>query len=84
MPQRFASPSALARRRIQEKFAGVFRKDGNYSLVLRLRHNVIKTGLRKIIISYSCISFDDISLKVACARSACMRVGARVLARGRG
>lgn len=51
--------------RVQEEFAPRLRKDGNYSLVLRLRHNVIKTGLRKIIISYSRISFADIALKVA-------------------
>jgi len=33
-------------------------------LILRLRHNVIKTGLRKINLSYSRISLADISAKL--------------------
>ena len=31
----------------------------------RLRHNVIKTGLRKLSISYSRISFQDICVKLS-------------------
>ena len=34
------------------------------SFIQRLRHNVIKTGLRKINTSYSRISFDDICAKL--------------------
>jgi 26S proteasome regulatory subunit N3 len=34
------------------------------SLIKRLRHNVIKTGLRSINLSYSAISLDDIAEKV--------------------
>merc|ERR1719379_2393316 len=34
------------------------------SLIKRLRHNVIKTGLRAINVSYSAISLDDIAAKV--------------------
>jgi 26S proteasome regulatory subunit N3 len=34
------------------------------SLIKRLRHNVIKTGLRAINVSYSAISLDDIADKV--------------------
>lgn len=40
-----------------------FIKDQTYSLIMRLRHNVIKAGLRAITVSYSRISVQDI-----CAR----------------
>jgi 26S proteasome regulatory subunit N3 len=34
------------------------------TLILRLRHNVIKTGIRRISVSYSRISLRDICLKL--------------------
>ena len=40
------------------------RADGTFTLLSRLRHNVIKTGLRKISTSYSRISFADIAAKL--------------------
>lgn len=42
-----------------------FKADNTYTLILRLRHNVIKTGLRKISTSYSRILFTDICQKLA-------------------
>lgn len=42
----------------------VFRTDKNMSLVRRLGHNVLKTGLKKISMSYSRISFKDIAEKL--------------------
>ena len=39
-----------------------FRSDGTYTLILRLRQNVIKTGVRLLALSYSRISLRDISL----------------------
>lgn len=42
----------------------LFREDKTFSLIQRLRHNVIKTGLRKINVSYSRISFADICTKL--------------------
>jgi len=42
----------------------VFKKDNTYLLVQRLRHNVIKTGLKMISFSYSSISFQDICKKL--------------------
>jgi len=42
----------------------VFKKDNTFLLVQRLRHNVIKTGLKKISFSYSSISFQDICKKL--------------------
>lgn len=44
--------------------AAVFRRDKNYTLVQRLGHNVIKTGLRKISVSYSRISLADVAEKL--------------------
>lgn len=41
-----------------------FIKDGNYTLIQRLRHVVIKIGLRKINLSYSRISLKDITEKL--------------------
>jgi 26S proteasome regulatory subunit N3 len=41
-----------------------FHLDGTYSLILRLRHNVIKTALRMISLAYSRISLKDICLKL--------------------
>ncbi|CAG8461882.1 8713_t:CDS:10 [Funneliformis caledonium] len=46
------------------KYGDVFRKDKNFTLILRLRHNVIKTGIRMISLSYSRISLRDICLKL--------------------
>lgn len=41
-----------------------FQQDKNLTLVYRLGHNVIKTGLRKISLSYSRISLADVALKL--------------------
>lgn len=41
-----------------------FVKDRIYTLINRLRHNVIKTGLRKINLSYSRISVQDVCQKL--------------------
>jgi len=45
-------------------FGNEFRADKTYTLIQRLRSNVIKTGLRKINVSYSRISFADICAKL--------------------
>ena len=42
----------------------VFRKDGTYTLILRLRQNVIKTGIRMLSLSYSRISLRDICTRL--------------------
>ena len=42
----------------------VFRRDGTYTLVLRLRQNVIKTGIRMMSLSYARISLRDICIKL--------------------
>ena len=42
----------------------LFRKDGTYTLILRLRQNVIKTGIRMMSLSYAKISLRDICMKL--------------------
>ena len=44
--------------------SATFKADKNYTLVRRLGHNVLKTGLRKISISYSRISLADVATKL--------------------
>ncbi|KAJ0085972.1 hypothetical protein Patl1_09490 [Pistacia atlantica] len=49
---------------VAEKFAGTFKADRTHNLIVRLRHNVIRTGLRNISISYSRISLADVAKKL--------------------
>ena len=49
---------------VMETYKESFRADENLSLVERLGHNVLKTGLRKISISYSRISLQDLAAKL--------------------
>ena len=48
-----------------ETYGENFKRDKTYTLILRLRHNVIKTGIRRISLSYSRISLADISAQLA-------------------
>ncbi|KAJ9649021.1 26S proteasome non-ATPase regulatory subunit [Coniosporium apollinis] len=41
-----------------------FHQDGTYTLILRLRQNVIKTGIRMLSLSYSRISLRDICIRL--------------------
>ena len=47
-----------------QKYNSSFRKDATYTLVLRLRQNVIKTGIRMMSLSYARISLRDICLRL--------------------
>merc|ERR1712166_1278869 len=47
-----------------ESHKALFQKDKTLTLINRLRHNVIKTGLRSINLSYSRISLQDICAKL--------------------
>lgn len=49
---------------VLNQFKAQFVKDKNYALVQRLIQTVIKTGLKKINLSYSRISFADIAAKL--------------------
>ena len=46
------------------EFGNNFHEDGTFNLVQRIRHVVIKAGLRKINLSYSRISIKDITEKL--------------------
>lgn len=50
--------------KVVQNHASTFRKDGTYTLILRLRQNVIKTGIRMMSLSYSRISLRDICLRL--------------------
>ncbi|GAB1296782.1 26S proteasome non-ATPase regulatory subunit 3 [Apodemus speciosus] len=49
---------------VLDQFGEKFQTDGTYTLIIRLRHNVIKTGVRMISLSYSRISLADIAQKL--------------------
>lgn len=49
---------------VLENYGAKFQSEGTYSLIVRLRHNVIKTGVRMISLSYSRIFLADISQKL--------------------
>lgn len=49
---------------VVQKHNAVFRHDGTYTLILRLRQNVIKTGIRMMSLSYARISLRDICYKL--------------------
>eukprot|EP01114_Cavostelium_apophysatum_P001766 TRINITY_DN1153_c0_g1_i2.p1 TRINITY_DN1153_c0_g1~~TRINITY_DN1153_c0_g1_i2.p1 ORF type:complete len:427 (-),score=88.81 TRINITY_DN1153_c0_g1_i2:342-1622(-) len=49
---------------VVKSFESVFQADKTLTLIQRLRHNVIKAGLRKINLSYSRISFADVCSKL--------------------
>lgn len=49
---------------VVEKFKEKFQAEKTYTLIIRLRHSVIKTAIRMISLSYSKISLQDISSKL--------------------
>ncbi|KAM0942449.1 putative proteasome component (PCI) domain, 26S proteasome regulatory subunit [Dioscorea sansibarensis] len=49
---------------VAEKFSSTFSSDRTHNLIVRLRHNVIRTGLRNISIAYSRISLADVARKL--------------------
>ncbi|RWS27948.1 26S proteasome non-ATPase regulatory subunit 3-like protein [Leptotrombidium deliense] len=57
---------------VLENFSPKFQADHTYTLIIRLRHNVIKTGVRMINLSYSRISLKDVASKLMldCAEDA--------------
>ncbi|KAJ3895312.1 PCI domain-containing protein [Lentinula edodes] len=46
------------------KHAALFQADKTHTLITRLRQNVIKTGIRRLSLSYSLISLKDICVKL--------------------
>ena len=52
-------------KQLVDKYQRVFQADKVLTLVMRLKHTVIKFGLKKINISYSRISLADIMTKLS-------------------
>jgi 26S proteasome regulatory subunit N3 len=50
--------------KVVEEYSNAFQQDKTFTLVQRLGHNVIKTGLRKISVSYTRVSLKDIAEKL--------------------
>jgi 26S proteasome regulatory subunit N3 len=50
--------------KVVQSSAHILRRDGTYTLVLRLRQNVIRTGIRRLSLSYSRISLRDICIRL--------------------
>lgn len=49
---------------VLESYGPKFQGEGTYTLIIRLRHNVIKAGIRMINLSYQRISLADIAQKL--------------------
>ena len=51
-------------KKILNQYEKIFVQDKNYTLIMRLKHTVLKFGLKKLNISYSKISMKDIKSKL--------------------
>ena len=60
-----------------ETHTKVFVADTNYTLIMRLRQNVIRAGLRNISLAYSKIALSDVAKKLALGTRPQARAGAR-------
>ena len=49
---------------VLETFSERFQQEKTWSLIIRLRHNVIKAGIKMISLSYAKISFSDVAQKL--------------------
>jgi 26S proteasome regulatory subunit N3 len=50
--------------KLTQRYNSTFREDDTYTLILRLRQNVIKTGIRMMSLSYARISLRDMCLRL--------------------
>ena len=50
--------------RTLDRYEAQFQRERTYTLIIRLRHNVIKTGIKMVSISYSRISLEDVAGKL--------------------
>eukprot|EP00884_Botryococcus_braunii_P008416 jgi/Botrbrau1/17576/Bobra.0166s0020.3 len=64
LTQAVRSGDLTAFRAVAEKYQAVYRADKTHNLVVRLRHNVIRAGLRRINLAYSRISLKDVAAKL--------------------
>ncbi len=49
---------------VLDTFSERFQQEKTWSLIIRLRHNVIKAGIKMISLSYAKISFSDVAQKL--------------------
>lgn len=62
--QAVSSGDVNAFQNLTQKYNPTFRADSTYTLILRLRQNVIKTGIRMMSLSYARISLRDMCLRL--------------------
>ncbi|RMD39334.1 hypothetical protein DV735_g5793, partial [Chaetothyriales sp. CBS 134920] len=62
--QAVSAGDVLGFQNLVERFTAAFRRDATYTLILRLRQNVIRTGIRLMSLSYARISLRDICLRL--------------------
>lgn len=63
-PNPAAHPPFSGGSRVAAQHDAVFRADRTHNLIVRLRHNVIRAGLRRISLAYSRISLADVAAKL--------------------
>jgi 26S proteasome regulatory subunit N3 len=62
--QAVSSGDVIGFQNLVQRYNAEFRKDNTYTLILRLRQNVIKTGIRMMSLSYARISLRDMCLRL--------------------
>ncbi|KAK5942555.1 26S proteasome non-ATPase regulatory subunit [Knufia obscura] len=62
--QAVSSGDVTGFQKLTEKYSSTFRSDSTYTLILRLRQNVIKTGIRMMSLSYARISLRDMCIRL--------------------
>ncbi|KIW28211.1 uncharacterized protein PV07_07891 [Cladophialophora immunda] len=62
--QAVSSGDVIGFQTLVQRYNATFRKDDTYTLILRLRQNVIKTGIRMMSLSYARISLRDMCLRL--------------------
>lgn len=69
-------------RAVVAEHEATFQADRNLSLIQRLRHNVVKTGLRAINVAYSCIHLKDVAEKLSIDPAGVEGIVAKAIADG--
>ncbi|KIX00965.1 uncharacterized protein Z518_10031 [Rhinocladiella mackenziei CBS 650.93] len=62
--QAVGSGDVIGFQNLVQRYNSTFRKDDTYTLILRLRQNVIRTGIRMMSLSYARISLRDMCLRL--------------------
>lgn len=62
--QAVSSGDVIGFQNLVQRYNSTFRQDNTYTLILRLRQNVIRTGIRMMSLSYARISLRDMCLRL--------------------